>query len=158
MDSPLHFYDPQSTVHAGTNRLPHWHQSEAAFFATFRLVDAVPREPLEAYRREREEWIGAHPPRPWPPEVEKEYNRKFPGRFERWLDRGYGSCLLRDTVNARMVEDALRHFEGERSRLHAWVIMPNHVHVLASLLASSTIGDLMKSWKGYTAKQLNERR
>lgn len=158
MESPLHFYDPQSNVHAGTNRVPHWHQPEAAFFATFRLMDSVPREPLEACRREREEWIAAHPPRPWPPEVEKEFNRKFPGRFERWLDRGYSSCLLRDPVNARMVEDALRHFEGERYLLHAWVIMPNHVHVLASLVASSTIGDLMKSWKGYTAKQLNERR
>jgi putative transposase len=108
--------------------------------------------------KERDEWLAAHPSGPLSPELEREYHRKFPGRFERWLDRGYGACLLREQENARIVADTLRHFEGERSRLHAWVIMPNHVHVLASPIGGETLPQLLQSWKGYTARQLNERR
>lgn len=157
MESPLQFYNPHTAVLNSSNRVPHWHQQEASFFATFRLADSVPLEPLRAYQKEREEWVERNPPKPWSPDLEREFNRRFTGRFERWLDRGYGSCLLRDPGNATIVEDCLRHFEGERSRLHAWVIMPNHVHVLASLVGEVTIADLMKSWKGFAARQINER-
>lgn len=157
MESPLHFYSPGSAVSTTSHGLPHWHQQEATFFATFRLADAVPDDALRAFRVQREEWIEMHPPRPWPPDLEREFNRRFTGRFERWLDRGYGSCLLRNSGNAKIVEDTLRHFEGERSRLHAWVVMPNHVHVLASLVGDVTIAQLMKFWKGFTARQINER-
>ena len=94
---------------------------------------------------------------PWPPEVEQEYHRKFSGRFERWLDRGYGDCLLRDRDHASIVADAIRHFEGERSLLHAWVVMPNHVHVLCSLANDMSLGSLLHSWKGFSARQINLR-
>ena len=74
------------------------------------------------------------------------------------MDRGHGLCLLRERENAKIVEDSLRHFEGERSRLHAWVIMPNHVHVLASLVGDVSLADMLGSWKGFTARQINDRR
>lgn len=158
MESPLRFHDPDSVVKAGTNRLTHWHQKEAVYFLTFRLADAVPAASMRAYVQEREQWMASKPPPPWPPEVEKEYRRRFTGRFERWLDRGYGTCVLRDSGNAKIVEDTFRYFEGVRSRLHAWVVMPNHVHVLASLVADETVAALLRTWKGYTARQINDRR
>jgi len=39
-------------------------------------------------------------------------------------------CLLRDPENAKIVEDALRHFDGERCELASFVVMPNHVHAI----------------------------
>lgn len=54
-----------------------------------------------------------------------------------------------------MVEDALLHFDGERYRLLAWVIMPNHVHVLAETLPVYRLGDIVHSWKSFTAKEAN---
>ena len=128
----------------------------ATFFVTFRLADAVPAEPLRAYVAERQQWLATCPQRPWPPEIEKEYHRKFTSRFERWLDRGFGACVLRKPACSRIVADALHHFEGERSRLHAWVVMPNHVHLIASLIGEETLPALLHSWKGYTARQINQ--
>ncbi len=51
-------------------------------------------------------------------------------RIERDAEQGYGACWLRDDRVAEVVPNALLHFDGERSRLLAWVVMPNHVHVL----------------------------
>lgn len=33
---------------------------------------------------------------------------------------------------ARVVEDSLLHFQGQRYALHAWCVMPDHVHVLVT--------------------------
>jgi REP element-mobilizing transposase RayT len=158
MEPSLHFYDPSRATRTNTSRLPHLDQPEAAYFLTFRLADAIPADALRAYLREREDWLGTHPPRPWPPELEKEFHRKFTGRFERWLDRGYGTCLLRDPADAGIVADTLKHFDGERYRLHAWVVMPNHVHVLASLMAGQKLADVLRSWKGFSSRQIHLRR
>lgn len=158
MDPTLHFYDPSRVTRTTTSRLPHLDQAEAVYFLTFRLADSVPADALSSYVTERDQWLASHPPRPWPPEIEQEFHRKFTGRFERWLDRGYGSCLLQDPADARVVADTLMHFEGERSRLHAWVVMPNHVHVLVSLIGEEKLAKLLASWKGYTSRQINLRR
>jgi REP element-mobilizing transposase RayT len=54
-----------------------------------------------------------------------------------------------------MVEDALLHFDGERYRIHAWVIMPNHVHVLFTPYGAFMLEDILHSWKSFTAKKAN---
>jgi putative transposase len=158
MDPSLHFYDPSRVIRTTTSRLPHLDQAEAVYFLTFRLADSVPADARSAHVTERDQWLASHTPRPRPPEIEQEFHRKFTGRFERWLDRGYGSCLLQDPADARIVADTLMHFEGERSRLHAWVVMPNHGHVLVSLIGEEKLAKLLASWKGYTSRQINLRR
>jgi len=54
------------------------------------------------------------------------------------------------------VQDSLRHFDGERYRLHAWVVMPNHVHAVLTPLASHELSDIVGSWKHYTARVANQ--
>jgi REP element-mobilizing transposase RayT len=157
MDSPFRFYDPARVSRKTTNRLPHLEQPGATYFATFRLADAVPAGPLAEFVRQKREWLAAQPGRPWPVDIEREYHRRFSKRFERWLDRGYGSCLLKNPDNAAIVAETLRHFEGERSLLHAWVVMPNHAHVLFTQLGDHTLASLMHSWKGFSARQINAR-
>jgi REP element-mobilizing transposase RayT len=53
------------------------------------------------------------------------------------------------------VEGALLHFDGERYRLLAWVIMPNHVHVLVEPLSGFSVARLVQSWKSFTARRIN---
>lgn len=51
--------------------------------------------------------------------------------------------------------NALAHFVGQRYELHAWTIMPNHVHVVVTPLRNHTLSDILQSWKSYTATKAN---
>ena len=66
-----------------------------------------------------------------------------------------GSCILRRPDIARIVQDALLHFEGQRYHLCAWCIMPNHVHVVLQPLAGHELQDILHSWKSFTATKIN---
>jgi REP element-mobilizing transposase RayT len=46
---------------------------------------------------------------------------------------------------------AIRHFDSLRYRLHAYVVMNDHVHVLVELLADYRLEQVIYSWKSYTA-------
>jgi REP element-mobilizing transposase RayT len=47
------------------------------------------------------------------------------------------------------------HFDGERYRLLAWVVMPNHVHILIETRDGWALEKLVQSWKTWTAKRAN---
>jgi putative transposase len=95
-------------------------------------------------------------PPPWSTEQEREYAHRFANTIERWLDAGEGSCVLRNSRGANIIGNALQHFQGIRCQHYTWVVMPNHVHLLFSLLTGEDLVDLMRSWKGYTSRRLNE--
>jgi putative transposase len=77
-------------------------------------------------------------------------------RLEDTLDKGYGSCLLREERFAALVETALLFFDGQRYCLSAWVVMPNHVHVMIGTLDGFPLGRILHSWKSYTAHEINK--
>jgi putative DNA methylase len=77
-------------------------------------------------------------------------------RIEEALDQGRGACVLARPELAAIVKEALRHFDGSRYRLYAWVIMPNHVHALITPLKDHSLSDILHSWKSHTAKQINK--
>jgi REP element-mobilizing transposase RayT len=54
------------------------------------------------------------------------------------------------------VESALLFFDAKRYRLHAWVVMPNHIHVLFTPIISWSLSDIVGSWKSFTAKEANK--
>lgn len=148
------FYSPEAKTTVGHNRLPHWDQQGRTYSLTFRLADSVPAPLLAQHRLEEATWRSQHP-EPWTPEVELQYLRRFTGAIERWLDQGHGECLLRRPGCAEIIAGALRFFEGQRTRLHAWVVMPNHVHVLTEIIAGHDLPTLMESWKGFMARAVN---
>ncbi len=80
----------------------------------------------------------------------------YDGELKLTLDQGYGACHLADDRIAALVQNALLHFDGERYRLSAWVLMPNHVHLLAAPLAGHSLSNMMHSIKSYTAQQANK--
>jgi REP element-mobilizing transposase RayT len=75
--------------------------------------------------------------------------------METHLDAGSGSCLLANPNVAAMFVRTLRHFDGSRYRLHAWCVMPNHVHVVFRPLAEYTLTAILHAWKSYSAKEAN---
>jgi REP element-mobilizing transposase RayT len=50
----------------------------------------------------------------------------------------------------------LRFFDGERYALEAFVVMPNHVHVLVTPREEHGLSEILHSWKSYSAKEINK--
>jgi len=117
--------------------LPHFDSGAVVQMITFRLADSLPRK---IYR----EFLASSIRDP---------DRQ--SRIEAFVDEGRGACLLKQPRNASIAQAALHHFDGERCRLLAWVIMPNHVHALLEQMDGHPLGDLVHSVKSFTAKQIN---
>jgi len=136
-------------------KLPHWHPdiTEVTFlFVTWRLAGSVPR--TQVLRG----LAGGVPPGSACPTATTP--TLSPGRaflaFDREVDKAaFGPVWLRDDRVARVVADALLYGESGRHfyQLRAWVVMPNHVHVL---LRPKTSMPVITRWlKGSTARQAN---
>ena len=142
---------PQTTtskIHPKTlfhrTRLPHYEAEETAQHICFRLFDSLPMAILKQCEEEVRHLNDQN---------EQERERRH--RFEAALDQGYGACWLRQPEIARLIVTALQHFADTRYRLHAWVVMPNHVHVLITPIGNNSLSGIVHSWKSYTAKQAN---
>lgn len=142
-------------IHKTRRNLPHWTKDGSIYWITFRLGDSLPLEKLDVWRAEREIWISDHP-EPWSDEDWKEYDERFSERLQAWLDAGHGSCALARPEIRRVVQDCLLRFNGERLRLHAGVIMPNHAHLLLEPLAGNALSELLKGIKGASARKANQ--
>lgn len=123
--------------------LPHFDREGLTQHLTFRLWDALPQTVLAQWEEELQPL----------PQCDGDRQRRM--RSDAYLDQGHGSCYLRDPTIAIIVENALLHFDGERYQLHAWCVMPNHVHVLFTLTDGHELGAIAHSWKSFTANQAN---
>jgi len=119
--------------------LPHWQPPGKDIFVTWRLSGSLP----EAVR------------------TKLRHNASLPeGRRFRELDRyldtaSHGPLWLRDSKIAACVVEVLRKSERhEYCGLHAFVVMPNHVHVL--LEPHKELRCTTKWIKGTTARQANK--
>jgi putative transposase len=74
---------------------------------------------------------------------------------DRLLDNGYGECLLRKDACSAIVQNALLHSDGERYRLIAWCIMPNHVHCVIEQAPGIQLSDVVQAWKSASAHLIN---
>ena len=97
------------------------------YWVTFRLADSLPKAKLTQLRAEKEAWLRANP-QPWTIDQQRDRQARFGERVQDWLDAGYGSCALARPRIRDVVRECLIRFDGDRLRLHAAVIMPNHVH------------------------------
>lgn len=55
-----------------------------------------------------------------------------------------------------IVQRALQCFDGERYELGAWVVMPNHVHVVIRPFPGEALAKILHSWKSFTSHQINQ--
>src|SRR5256886_5116906 len=147
--------DPRDEIVRRRRNLPHWEQKDATYFTTFRLADAVPQDVLRQWKEELKTWRKFHP-EPWDEKTAAEYRKRFLQVREDWLDQSHGSCVLRDAKLAQVVAEALQFFDGQRYHLDAFVVMPNHVHVLVQPLPGHPLNEIVRSWKSYTARQINK--
>jgi REP element-mobilizing transposase RayT len=122
--------------------LPHCDYPGLLQAITYRLADSLPAGALDRLSEEL---------RLFPP-VQREAKRRE--RIETWLDAGHGACVLLHPEAATCVIENWRHFAGVRYDLIAWVIMPNHVHILIRTYAGVALGRITQSWKNYTSRRI----
>jgi REP element-mobilizing transposase RayT len=122
--------------------LPHRDHPGLLQTITYRLADSLPAEVL---RRIEDNLRHVHPEG-----IETERRKQM----ERWLDAGYGSCVLKHPDVARVVLENWNLFSMVRYDLIAWVVMPNHVHVLVRAYEGVDLGKIIQSWKSYTGRRI----
>ena len=118
--------------------LPHLDVPQTLQSITYRLADSLPQEKLKRLNDELAH-LGSD---------QREIERRK--GIEQWLDSGMGCCVLSHPAVAVYVQNAFQHFHGERYQLHAWCIMPNHVHVLIEPLMN--LSTIVQGWKSFTAR------
>ena len=162
----MRFFDPDDDLLITQRKLPHWAQDGSVVFITWRTADSMPKDALERWRADRNRWLDLHGIDPtkkgWkmlvqelPPELMTEYHDQFTTRWHEALDASHGACVLGQRRIAELVADSLLHFDGERYQMFNFVIMPNHLHLLASFPDKASMVEQSDSWKHFTARQIN---
>jgi REP element-mobilizing transposase RayT len=112
-------------------------------FITCRLADSLPSHVLERIKSEIE--------RGKPGNV----SREAFVLAEKFLDAGHGECLLGQKVIADIVANAILELAKTRYFLYAWVVMPNHCHLLLRPRPGNSLERILHSLKSYTALEAN---
>lgn len=168
LDGFVQFFDPQDETTITERRLPHWSQAGTVCFLTWRTHDSLPSIILDTWFNERAAWLlqrGINPTdADWRSALSKLGNklvRQFMDAFwNRWhdaLDESYGGCVLKEQQIAAEVAKSLHHLDGQRYILYDFVVMPNHVHILAAFLHQDAMLAQCESWKHFTAREINKR-
>jgi len=158
-------------------KLPHLHSPGSTLFITYRLRNSIPRVVVERWKVESkllDEECRRLKDGNLIEQKKLEFHRRWFGKFERLLHEEKGPLWLKDPSIARIVADSLHHLDGESYDLHAYCIMANHAHTLFTPFLNErslteikdpllryesndpTVGAIMKSLKGYTAREANK--
>ncbi|WP_404308000.1 transposase [Neorhodopirellula lusitana] len=157
-------FDPKAPLAISEHSRPHWSQAGAIVFITFRSADSIPRDVLLRWERKKNQWIESHSELalPWRkalPHLSSQLQNAFKKQFDRtredFLDTCRGKCVLKKRTLAKIVADSLLYFDGERYRMGDFVVMPNHVHLLASFPSEESLTVQCDSWLHFTAHKIN---
>jgi putative transposase len=122
-------------MHFSQRHLPHLYVMEQPLFVTFRLHGSLP------------------PGREFPKESMS--SGKAFVRMDRLLDNHRSSPMyLQAPGIAQCVVNAIQEGGSGSYILHAWVVMPNHVHLLVT--PRTDVPKLLQKLKGSTARQANQ--
>ena len=118
--------------------LPHFDAPGVTQFVAFQLDDSFP-----VTRRAEWETILREP--------DDSAKRR---RIEAWLDRSCGECWLHRRNVAEVVERIFLEADGRDYRMEAWVVMPNHVHLVVDVW-NVPLAKLIGGWKGKSSRLAN---
>jgi len=125
--------------------LPHFEAEGIAQAITFRLHDSIPSELIRTWDAQL-----AHQA----PAVRQ---RVLHRRIELYLDGSDapgGNWLARPEI-ARIACESICHYDRVRYDLHAWVVMPNHAHILCTARPGFRIADIVRTWKSFSGREAN---
>jgi len=150
--------------------LPHLRVEGATCFVTFRLADSIPESVAKQWQEEKRFWLQAHgvdpawaelDPKRWSDACQaisvgerRAFERGRQRQFLVELDKCHGSCLLAEAHGT--VAQALEFFHGQRLWTGDYVVMPNHVHVLAQPFPGVPLEEWLYSVKRFTSTEMGK--
>ena len=165
--SDFNFFDPDSEVTITSGQLPHWQQPGATYFITYRTNDSIPAAAMERILTMRNDWLRHRnidtSQGNWCEQLrglsavdQEAFHRFFAIEINRELDQLAGECVLKRPELSQIVADNLKHFDGDRYHLGGFVVMPNHVHILACVFTKHDMLDICYHWKHYQSRKIHQ--
>ena len=149
------FLDKSRTIRISGNKLPHWFQNDKLQFVTFRLADSLPKKIIDETKIRRREIIQQlQQPDSNHTQLSKQL-MLLQDRLDRILDQGIGNTLLRDKQVRELVEKCITTVFEDKAYIIAYVIMPNHVHMLFATLNDIDHRELISRLKGSSSYHIN---
>jgi putative transposase len=129
--------------------LPHYQPMGGTFFVTFRLTGSLPREVVSRLKEEKESneyRIAGVINDKERAEKWHAYQAEYFEKFDALLDgNSTGPLWLKEEKIASQVANSVRFFDGTRYDVLAFCIMPNHVHLVCTLLPGAVTKELLES-------------
>ena len=136
--------------------LPHYQPGETTFFLTYRLFGSIPVSVIKELKAEQERFK-LKSKESNNEEIKLMHSLYFK-KFDECLDKSLNEPYwLKEENIAQIVADSL-HFNDEKEYdLYCFSIMPNHVHVVFTLLEKSLpLYAIMQKHKRFTGWQCNK--
>jgi len=127
-------------------RLPHWEVVDGIYFITIRLHGCLPKSVLNelaaiASDASEKDWLVK--------------SRRYFMKMEKWLHQHSDRDDLQNPMLAQLVANAFQYYAAQEIwKLHAYTIMPNHVHFFVTL-KNKDLRTAVVDFKKYTAREGN---
>jgi REP element-mobilizing transposase RayT len=148
-----YLFKPNSPCHITKRNLPHWSQASTLAFVTFRLHDSMPEERIDDYKKQISIFEDQYP-EPRTKEQEQLVNNYRAKSLEKYLDAGYGSCILAQPKVRQQLVDTLHFLDNTSYHLLSYVVMPNHVHILFCIGKDKNLQEIIGEIKRVSARKI----
>ena len=138
--------------HFHRRNLPHIYAPELTYFITFRLKDSLSYSKLRELKNRREFTI-----QPKSKEEKYHFDKKFFYEYDKLLHRNFKqNSYLKIPRIANIVKTEIHKYDNKDYNLICYSIMPNHVHLVFTLIEKSrTIDKIMQNIKRISAYYSN---
>lgn len=144
------FYNKHEVMTVTMGHLPHVSQRQKLYAVTFRLHDSLPKNVIQSYINECVARYGENEP-----DFKSKREMLLHKKMMEYMDMGYGECQLKNPDVRKIIEEAFRSIHDKMALVHAYVIMPNHIHVVLETKEELKIQEVMHILKGNTALKIN---
>ena len=135
-------------------------------FITWRTWDSMPATVVRQWLAARDDWLrlrGVDPPKPgwearlndWPARRVARVSQPCLGSLERQSRCAARLVSVGRPELAQVVAKSLHHGDGQDYWLSDFVVMPNHIHLLATFATEEAMLAQCESWKHFTAREIN---
>ncbi|MCC5806755.1 MAG: transposase [Opitutales bacterium] len=127
---------------------PHWVVDYGCYAVTIRCVGSLPAETMRSLA---ERWAALNKV-PARSEDAQRIRRNIFHTLDTTLDRGTGFAPFRNSAAAGLLSAWLGEYNADGLRLAAFVVMPNHVHLVTQPLACASPEAFVRTWRRFKAR------